>query len=90
MNRFNLTSWIAVVTRTDRRRSVRNRFVIDVFGGVFVLPRCFLDFSVSVVACVIGQNQISSLFSCLWNQSVPSESMLLNGRIPNICIGYHF
>ena len=41
---------VAVVTPTDRPKSVRNRCVIEVFGGVllFFLPRCFLDFSVSV------------------------------------------
>ena len=31
------------------------------FGGVFVLSRCFLDFSVDVGAFVIGHGQISSL-----------------------------
>ena len=35
---------MAVVTPTDRLQSVRNRYVIDVFGGVFVFSRCFLDF----------------------------------------------
>ena len=35
----------------------------QVFGGVFVLPRCFFDFSVSVGAFVIGLSQISSFFS---------------------------
>ena len=33
-----------VVTPTGRPKSVRNRSVIEVFGGVFVLSRCFLDF----------------------------------------------
>ena len=28
----------------DRPKSVHNRCVIDVFGDVFVLSRCFLDF----------------------------------------------
>ena len=37
-------SWVAVVTLTDRPKSIRNRCVIDVFGRVFVLSRCFLDF----------------------------------------------
>ena len=51
------------VTPTDRPKSIRNRCVIEVFGGVFVLSRCFLDFSVGVGAFVIGLSQISSLFS---------------------------
>ena len=36
-----------------------------VFGGVFVLSRCFLDFSVGVGAFVIGLYQISSFFSSI-------------------------
>ena len=31
---FNHTSWIAIVTRTDPPTSVRNRYVIEVFGVV--------------------------------------------------------
>ena len=44
---------MAFVTPTDRPKSVHNRFVIEVFGGVFVLSRCSLDFSVGVRAFVI-------------------------------------
>ena len=54
---------MAIVTLTDRPKSVRNRCVIEVFGGVSVLSRCFLDFSVGVGAFVIGFSQISSFFS---------------------------
>ena len=54
---------VTVATPTDRLKSVQNRCVIDVFGGVFVLLRCFLDFSVGVGAFVIGLSQISSFFS---------------------------
>ena len=54
---------MAIVTPTDRPKSVRNRCVIEVFGGVFLLSRCFLDFSVGVGAFVIGLSQISSFFS---------------------------
>ena len=52
---------MAIVTPTDRSKSVRNRCVIKGFGGVFVLSRCFLDFSVGVGAFVIGLSQISSV-----------------------------
>ena len=62
---------MAVVTPTDRLMSVRNRCVIENFGGVFVWPRCFLDFSVSVGAFVIGPSQISSFL----------HTRLLTGRI---------
>ena len=62
-HRFNDTSWEAVVTPTDRPKSVRNRCVIEVFVGVFVFSRCVLDFSVSVGVFVVGLSQISSFFS---------------------------
>ena len=44
------TSWVVVVTLTDRPQSVHNRCVIDVFGGVCALSRCISDFSVGVGA----------------------------------------
>ena len=53
----------AIVTPTDSPKSVRNRCVIEVFGGVLVMSRCFLDFSVGVGAFVIGLSQISFFFS---------------------------
>ena len=34
VNKVNHTSWVAVVTPTDRPKSVRNRFVIEFFCGV--------------------------------------------------------
>ena len=63
VNRFNHTSWVTIVTPADRPKSVRNRCVIEVFDGVDVLSRCFLDFSVGVGAFVIGLSQISSFSS---------------------------
>ena len=44
VNRFNHTRRTAIVTPTDRPKSVRSRCVIEVFGGVFVLSRCFFVF----------------------------------------------
>ena len=67
VNRFNHTSWVAVVTTTGRPKSVRNRNVIEVFGGV-VLSRCFLDFSVGVGDFVKGLSQTSSFFSQYLNK----------------------
>ena len=63
VNWFNHTSWVTAVTPTDRPKSVRNSCVINVFGGVFMLSRCFLDCSVGVGVFVIGLSQISSFFS---------------------------
>ena len=34
VNQVNHTSWVAVVTPTDRHKSVRNRCVIELFGGI--------------------------------------------------------
>ena len=34
VNKVNHTSWVAVVTTTDRPKSVRNRYVIELFCGV--------------------------------------------------------
>ena len=44
VNWFNHTSGVAVFTPTDRPKSLRNRCVIEVLNGVFVLSCCFLDF----------------------------------------------
>ena len=55
---------MTAVTPTDRPKSVRNSCVIKVFGGVFMLSRCFLDCSVGVGIFVTGLSQISSFFSC--------------------------
>ena len=76
MNRFNHTSGVAVVTPTDRPKSVRNCCIIEVFVGVFfVLSSCFLDFSVGVEAFVIGLSQISSTFfsSCFQVRTFSSQ-----------------
>ena len=52
---------MAVITLTDRPKSVLNRCVIEVFGEIFVLYLLFLEFSVGVTAFVIGLSQIFSL-----------------------------
>ena len=53
---------MAIITQTDRSKSVPNRCVIEVFAGVFVLSRYFLDFAVGVRTFVIGLSQIFFLF----------------------------
>ena len=59
----NHTVGWAVVTPTDRPKSVRNRCVIELFMALFVLSLCPFDISVGVGAFVIGLSQISSFFS---------------------------
>ena len=58
VNRFNHTGTVDIVIPTDRPESVRNRCVIEVFGGV-----CCVDtFSVGVWASFIAFSQISFFF----------------------------
>ena len=59
----NHTSWVAVVTPTDRPKSVRNCCLIELFVALFVLSLCPFDISVGVRAFVIGLGQISSFLS---------------------------
>ena len=59
----NHTSWVAVVTPTDLPKSVRNRFLIELFVALFVLSLCPFDIYVGVGAFVIGLGQISSFLS---------------------------
>ena len=56
----NHTSWEAVVTPTDRPKSVCNRCLIELFVALFLLSLCPFDISVGVGAFVIGLDQISS------------------------------
>ena len=52
-----------LVTPTDRPKSVRNRCVIEVFGGVCVCCPLVFEFSVGIGGFVIGLGQISFFFS---------------------------
>ena len=63
VNQVNHTSWVAIVTTTDRPKSVRSRSVIELFAALLVLSFCPFDISVGVGAFVIGLSQISSFFS---------------------------
>ena len=63
VNQVNHTSWVAVVTPTDRPKSVRKRCLIEHFVALFVLSLCPFDISVYVGAFVIRLSQISSFLS---------------------------
>ena len=54
---------MAVVTPTDRPKSVRNRCLIELFVALFVMSLCPFDISVGVGAFVTGLGQISSFLS---------------------------
>ena len=60
---------MAVVTPTDRPKSVRNCCLIELFVALFVLSLCPFDISVGVGAFVIGLGQISFILS-LYEQLV--------------------
>ena len=68
---------MAIVTPADRPKLVRNRCVIEVFGGVLCVVTLLLDFSVGVRASVIGLSQISS-FSLICKFT--SNIILARGR----------
>ena len=70
----NHTSWVALVTPTDRPKSVRNRCLIELFCGVVCVVTCPFDISVGVGAFAIGLGQISSFKSL--HLSDPSQSPL--------------
>ena len=59
----NHTSWVALVTPTDRPKSVRNRCLIELFCGVVCVVTCPFAITVGVGAFVIGLGQISSFLS---------------------------
>ena len=59
----NHTSWITVVTPSDRPKSVRNRCVIEGFVVVFVFSCCPIDIYDGIRAFVIGLSQISYFLS---------------------------
>ena len=80
INWFNHTSWVAIVTPTDRPKSACNRCVISVFGGVFVLSRCFLDVPVGEGAFVIGLSQISS-FSLMPLMAMTSKMAIFRTKV---------
>ena len=63
VNQVNHTSRVALVTPTDRPKSVRNCCLIELFVALFVLSFCPFDISVGVGAFVIGLGQISSFLS---------------------------
>ena len=44
VNQVNHTSWVAVVTPTDRPKSVRNRCVIELFCGVVCVDFALMTF----------------------------------------------
>ena len=77
VNQINHTSWVAVVTPTDRPKSVRNCCLIEPFCGVVGVSLCPFDISVGVGAFVIGLGQISSFLS-LSNTSDAEKSVRLS------------
>ena len=88
INWLNHTSWVTAVTPTDRPKSVRNSCVIKVFGGVFMLSRCFLDCSVGVGVFVTGLSQISSFFYLQYQHCFTNNCRISNKGPPQSYIHY--
>ena len=96
VNQVNHTSWVAVVTQTDRPKSVRNRWVIELFVALFVLSLCPFDISLGAGAFLIGLSQISSFFSFslgefIWYHLCTLLRVVRNGKSrkienENICL----
>ena len=72
---FKNNSVMNAITPTDRPNSVPNGCVIEVFGGVWVLSRCFLDFSDGVGA--FCHSTESDLLLFLLNMHVSSYSLVM-------------
>ena len=72
------TSWVAVVTPTDRPKSVQNYCVIELFVALFVLSLCLFDISIGVGAFVLGLSQISSFFAHISDQQAVFSSISFN------------
>ena len=83
----NHTSWVALVTPTDRPKSVRNRCLIELFCGVVCVVTCPFEISVGVGAFVIGLGQISSFLSLfivvLWRGSVTLQFVIITQFVIN-------
>ena len=73
----NHTSWMTVVTPSDRPKSVRNRCVIELLCDVFVLSCCSFHISVGIRALVIGLSQISPFFLLVADFTNISFEMIL-------------
>ena len=84
VNQVNHTSWMDIVTPTDRPKSVRNRSVIELFVALFVLSFCPFDISVGVGAFVIGLSQISSLFSVSTEYNTTCQEKVQKGGFETI------
>ena len=74
---------MAVVTPTDRPKTVRKHCEIELFVALFVLSLCPFDISAGVGAFIIGLSQISSPFF-LWpdvvNNKVCKTSKVFQGQ----------
>ena len=90
VNQVNHTSWVAVVTPTDRPKSVRNRCLIELFCGVVCVVTAPFDISVGVGAFVIGLSQISSFLS-LYLHLFPAAVWSVVTRFPaSGCLKCHY
>ena len=72
------TSWVVIVTLSDRPKSVRNCCVIEVFGGIFVLQRCFCGLFCEHRG--FGHRTESDLFLFLFSKSLQIAHVIVIPR----------
>ena len=91
VNRFNRTSWMTVVTPTDRPKSVRNCCVIGSFGGVFVLSISFRIFCWYGGFCHRTESDLLFLLKCIIIHNLKCIIYTLKCIIHNLkCVIYIF
>ena len=75
---------MAVVTPTDRSKSIRNRCAIKVLGGVFCVVTLLFGFSVGVGAFGIGLSLISSFFLFIASVTIDARTSLIGYIVYNV------
>ena len=77
VNQFNHAGWIGVVTPTDRHKSVQNRCVMEVYGGIlccqFLFNFCWHS--------VFYLRMESDFFLFLWSQNVLYILLLVKSKV---------
>ena len=82
VNQVNHTSWVAVVTPTDRPKSVRNCCLIELFVALCALSLCPFDISVGVHRLYVKETRARKQITFEENGSLnnfpPSDCLFIN------------
>ena len=89
VNQVNHTSWVAVVTPTDRPKSVRNRCLIELFVALFVLSLPFWNFRGCRGCCHRTESDL--LLLSLYLHLIPASVWSVVTRFPaSGCLKCHY